>query len=86
METNYVVIIVHSFDGDVPVYAFGNNYDKAINYLKKSWQEYYDCEKENNSHLDESLCFCEGEYGRVTWDDGCSTEFILSYISDPGKE
>lgn len=85
MNSQYVVIIVHSFEHDTPVYTFGEDYERAKNFLNEKWKEYYDEEVENNSWLDEIDCFCEDEYGKVTWSDGCYTEFILSYTSNPNN-
>lgn len=78
------VIIVQSFDNDTPVYVF-DDHDKARAYMKWSWEECYNTEIAEGSLLDESKCFCEDEYAKITWLDGSYIEFIVSYITQHDK-
>lgn len=80
MDTKYVVVVKHSFDRSVAVYDCGNQYDKAKNFLRKIWEEYYNEELDNNSDLNENGCFYEEEYARITWGDGCETDFTLTIL------
>ena len=78
----YAVVVVHSFEEDTPLYLF-TDYEKAKRYLENLWEDYYNEEIANGSDLDEALCYHEDEYAKVTWSDGCRTEFILTYSSKP---
>ena len=78
----YVVIMIHTFDSDTPAYYF-KEYDRAVKYLQKLWEDYYNEEIANGSWLIESECYHEDEYALVTWADGCQTQFILTYLSEP---
>lgn len=74
------VVISHSFDTETIVYEYDSD-DEATEALVRHYDTYMDEEKRNGSSLDESGCFCEEAYARITWTDGCKTEFTLSFIS-----
>ena len=76
------VIIKHNFDGDTPVYTYDTD-EEACEGLRRLYMKYLDEEISNNSSLIESDCFCAGDYAKISWTDGCTTEFVLSYT---GKE
>ena len=80
----YAVIMVHSFYQDTPTVLF-DDYNKAKAYLHWLWEDYYNAEIEYGSDLDTINCFHEDSYAKVTWADGTTTEFILTYISEPDK-
>lgn len=84
-EYKYCVIKVHSFDRDIDTVLF-INYEEAVDYLEKSWQDYYNTELAEGSDLVEDMTFHEEDYARVTWEGNREyTEFILSAISEPWK-
>lgn len=78
----WIVMMAHSFDADTPCYKFNNEeYDKAKAYLHWLWEEYYNTEIAEGSELDNTMCYHEDEYAKVTWRDGEKTEFYLTYTS-----
>lgn len=81
----YAVIMVHTFDSDTPTVLF-KDYDKAKAYLHWLWETYYNTEISEGSDLNEEMCFHEDEYAKVTWADDDSTDFILTYVSEPDEE
>lgn len=81
----YAVITIYSFDSDTPTVIF-ENYDKAKAYLHWLWENYYNTEIAEGSDLNEEQCFHENEYAKVMWNDNDTTEFILTYISEPDEE
>lgn len=74
------VVIVHSFHSDTPVYEYDTD-EEAAKALHRHYNEYLAEEKREGSLLNEEECFCEDNYARITWADGCRTEFILSFVS-----
>ena len=78
MDTNYVVVVHHTFDPEITVYECGKEYDKAKDFLRKIWTEYYNEELSNHSELNEYECYCEEDYARIGWTDGDTyTDFDL---------
>lgn len=83
--TKYAVIMYHSFDTDTPVYLF-DSYEKAKEYLHNLWQDYYNTElAESVVEINENETYHEDDFAQVQWMDGCYTQFILTYTSDPIK-
>ena len=85
----YVVVRKpHGFDGEDHAVRFSgpDAYDEAVGYMKRIWKDYLREEEESESFLDKSGCYCGMERARVTWDDGCYTEFILAKIEKPYDE
>lgn len=75
------VVIRHSFDSETPVYEYDTE-EEAIEALKRLYNTYLAEEHQHGSSaLYEVKTYCDDDYGRITWMDGCKTEFILSYIS-----
>lgn len=80
MPVKPCVVITHSFDSDTPVYEYDSE-EEAVKALKRLYTDYYAEEVREGSALVDSECFCEDDYAKVTWADGCVTEFKLSYTS-----
>lgn len=81
----YAVIMIHTFDADVPVTLF-DKYDKAKAYLHWLWEDYYNTEIAEGSDLNEDQCFYEDEYARVTWANNDETDFILTCTLEHDKK
>ena len=82
----YAVVIIQSFDSDVPMCLFTTK-KEAKAYLNYTWENAYDTEKtESIVGLDESECFHKEEYAKITWNDGDTMEFILTFDSSPDAE
>ena len=78
----YCVIMYHSFEADTPVYLF-NTEIEAKGYMLKLWQNYYNTELAENSDINESETFHDDYFAQVKWNDGCYTQFICTYASEP---
>lgn len=72
----FYVIMTHNFDAETCTYGFENE-TKALAFLHWAWEEYYNVEIAEGSHLCESQCYYENDYAKVEWDDGCYTEWNL---------
>jgi hypothetical protein len=72
----YYVLIINNFDGDSSLYKCKDE-DEATDLLLYLWEDYYNTEIANNSYLDEAECFHEDTYAKISWIDGCHTEFIM---------
>ena len=77
--------MIHNFDGDTPCYNFDTE-NQAKAYMHYLWEEYYNNEIAENSHLNENECFHEESYAKVAWVDGDRTEFIITFTSEPDKD
>ena len=82
----FTVTITHSFKYDTRTVLF-EDLARAEVYLHWWWEQYYNEEIANNSNLNEKECYHEPYgYAKVTWNDGCYTEFFLSEVEEYNKE
>ena len=83
----YIVLMSHNFDGELDAHTFTNE-DKTRAFLEWSYKNYLQEELDCGSGLDMSNCYItdDKEYARVTWYDGCMTEFVATFISGPDEE
>lgn len=74
------VVITHSFDPATTVYEYDTEAE-AEGAFHRLYNKYLLEEVHEGSALNESECWCDDTYGRITWEDGCMTEFALTVIS-----
>ena len=85
MTERYVVVKTHNFDPETECVAF-DNYRKATAYLHWLWEDYCNEEYANGSNINEGETYHEEDYAKITWADGCITEFMLADITRPREE
>ena len=72
----YAVIFTYNFDTESEIFLFGNNYDKAVEYLKESFEKELRIEIEENEwedveswHNDDWTCASITHYVGIDHDD-----------------
>lgn len=82
----FAVVIVNSFEADCPMVMFTTRRE-ARAYLQYAWEKAFNTElAESEVGLDESECFREDEYAKITWNDKDIMEFFVTFDSRPDAE
>lgn len=85
-EIKYLVVVIGtSLNEDLPVYPF-TSHDKAVNFMRNTWQHDLDTELAMNETVDMENTYCTDECAKLTWADGNSINYILTYPSDVDME
>lgn len=85
MKNLFAVIVIQSFDNDVPTYLFDNE-DEAISYARQLYKEAYETEERESAHgVDSERSYWNDEINEGTifwnWEDDYMT-FIVTNVTD----